>query len=164
MNMSFHFLSRSYFSCCKSLEPSMWSSGWSHGCWEPLPCTGPLPCLLPFFCKPGALPSSLSNHCDQPRGAATQKKSLNQLSAEEGGRDGGRKRPGNLVGRVIGKEWQNPNRLRSCDWKKCFSWAGEKGTGHVFKDAHADLRLLGRSDCAQVKMHFFLSQIEVNAF
>lgn len=47
------------------------------------------PRLSPPSCKPGALPSSLSNHSAQPREAATQKKSLNQLSEEEGGRQRG---------------------------------------------------------------------------
>lgn len=91
------------------------------------------PALLPSldlssYCKPGALPSSLSNHSSQPRGVATQKKrALNQLREEEGGK---RERENALETQLIKKiekEWQNPNRLRSCDWKKCFSWAGEKG-------------------------------------
>ena len=48
---------------------------------------------FPSLCKPGALPSSLSNHSAQPRGAATQKKrSLNQLGEEEGGRERERER------------------------------------------------------------------------
>lgn len=136
------------------LEPSMWSNGWSHGCWEPLPRTGPLPCV--------PLPLQTRSHtqlhvqplCSAQRSSHTEKKFKSTQS--RGGRErGGRKRPGNLVDREIGKEWQNPNRLQSCDWKKRFSWAGEKGRGHIFKDAQAGVRLLGRKDCAQVKMHFF---------
>lgn len=53
-----------------------------------------------------------------------------RLTPRGGGRRGGeRKRPGNLVDRELGKEWQNPDRLQHCDGKKHFSWVGEKGRG-----------------------------------
>lgn len=53
-----------------------------------------------------------------------------RLTPRGGGRGGGeRKRPGNLVDRELGKEWQNPVRLQHCDGKKRFSWVGEKGRG-----------------------------------
>ncbi|GLD70253.1 neuroblast differentiation-associated protein AHNAK [Lates japonicus] len=70
---------------------------------------------FPSLCKPGALPSSVSNHSAQPRGAATQKK-------------------------------------RNCEvvtGRSAFLGLGRKGRGHVFKDAQAGVRLLGRKDCAK---------------
>lgn len=128
----FLFLSRSYFSCCMSLESTKWSSGWSPSCLGPVPRTGPLPSvLLPLQTRsPTQLP--VQALCSAQRSSHTEKKKLKSTQSWGGRERGARKRPGNLVHREIGKEWQNPIRLQSCDWKKCFSWAEEKGRGHVF--------------------------------
>lgn len=123
-----------YFSWCvlATFPASLhWSPEWEavggpmaakHHSLTPVPSP-----TFPSLCKPGALPNSLFKHSAQPRGAATQKKSLNQLWREEGGRErGGRKRPGNFVDQEIGKQWQNPLRQLSCDWKKSlFLGSGE---------------------------------------
>lgn len=148
------------FSCCMSAETSCEAVGGLMTAEDYSLAPVPSP-VCPSLCKPGVLPSSLSNHSAQPRGAGTKEKEVKINSEQRREGERGRKHPGNLVDREIGKEWQNPNRLQSCDWKNCFSWAGEKGRGHVFKDAQAGLRLLGRKDCAQVKMHLFSSNWNV---
>lgn len=93
----------------------------NHSRTVPLPST-----LLPLQTRS---PTQLSIQplFSAQRSSHSEKRALNQLSEEEGGK---RERENALETQLIKKiekEWQNPNRLRSCDWKKCFSWAGEKG-------------------------------------
>lgn len=124
------FFSDFYAEVSCSVSPESWSSGWSHGGWGPLLRWSPPRPALPSLCRAGALPSPLSNHSSQAGEAATHRKELyinSERRREE--RRGERKRPGNLVDREIGKEWQNPDRLQRCDWKRHFSWVGEKGRG-----------------------------------
>lgn len=103
-----------------SLEPSMRSSGWSHGCREPLPQRSPPSANQEPY--PAPYPTTLLSPEEQP----LRKKNFKSTQRRGGRERRERKRPGNSVDREKVKELQNPNRLQSCDWKKCFSWAGEK--------------------------------------
>lgn len=120
---------------CEAATSSLVACHWSHLCETvggptaaknhsrtvPLPST-PLPLQT-------RSPTQLSVQplFSAQRSSHSEKRALNQLREEEGGK---RERENALEAQLIKKiekEWQNPNRLRSRDWKKRFSWAGEKG-------------------------------------
>lgn len=154
-------LNQNQSSCYMSLQPSMWNSGWSQ-CKGPLPPTGLLPCILlplqtrsptQLLVQPLGLAQSRS-HTEE--GEKNKTRGLNQLREGREGKRRGEKTPCKSKWSRNRKTetyfWQTAN-LWQCE--KCSLYARVKERRHVFKDAQAGVRLLWRSDCAQVKINFF---------